>query len=1266
MTPSHTQTAKKHVGKERRAYPRYPVVLQSTLTNPAQISRSAIIKDYCIGGMFIELVDNSLMGGSTFNPAIGEELTLTTKIEHNGAEQTLRFTIKVMRAESGYIGVAFVNPDLSAVQSLHKFAAQKNRANGGDYSSAPDTFKGKPAKQILQEAHQLVASELKPLMQKFHASISDHFFEAARETYDMAKQNALFDSLGTLEKNKNRITQAFIESYTQKIKNYSPESILHEEEKQEENEISLDNLSLVEEDELDNWLSISSIINNVDADNRDELSKIERRASVLYKAKINKKNNPFGPALFAQAFQDAIDDIEIQHAVKLVCYTAFRDIYIKIAPDLYKTLNKFFIDNDVLPKLKFAIDRSKTPKRAASAAAPAVEEEEPQFEGDFMDSGEAPLPPLMPGGGGGAHAGAAPQAGIPQGGMASGAGATARPGVAPQPGAGGVAPAAGTAQAAQGSAGQATAGHQTNVSNIPAAGAAPMHSPEQGRELVRTIHQQQQPSPEAVQSPGLLDVFSDIRGLQSNLEQVHAGVPSEQITSNPEAAAGANVQYFSPGDLLNALSSQQLAGYDYAEQADDKQKTLKDKIQNILASQGIENKVISAREGQIIDIASNVFQSLMSDMQVAESIRPWIRQLEVPVLKMAITDHNVFTDTSHIVRQVINKIAELEVLADSEDEKEQDAIKRAFDWLVKVINEDFDGTPKVFQRIAQQLDILIKIQSQTFEKNLQTVIDEVLKEEETSEDTEAEEVELDIEDKWARQVSRIEEGDWILFDAFSEVPTRLKVGWVARKKNKFVFVNVLGKKEKVLTADELIELFKEGETLALDAQDEPAMDRAQYSMLQKLHKQLLFQSSHDALTGLINRREFENAVAQAIDDAKISNGQHALCYIDLDKFGVINNSCGYEGGDALLREIAGLIKKRLGENSVLSRFNGDEFGILLCGYNTDQALEFAENILHDLNEFRFVWEDKRLSVAMSIGLISIRGHGQAVSKVLQNAESSCGVAKEIGGHRVQVYHEGHARLNKRSAEVQWAAKIDKALDNDALHLRCQRIMPLATDDSYHDHYEILLGMTDDLGEQSSLQEFIRAAENYKRMADIDRWVIKTAFKWIADNRTRLDHVSSFSINLSGHSLNDLGLMEFVMKQMRKTNVPIGKICFEITETLGIANLSDASDFIKRFKTTGCKFSLDDFGSGMSSYGYLKSLPVDYLKIDGVFVKEMATNPNDYAVVKSISEIGHFMGKKIIAEYVQDDETIELLQDLGIDYAQGYGIEKPRALDDILL
>ena len=1231
MAQGQKQSFKDRSGKERRAYPRYPVSLKSQLIYSGQGTRPVIVKDYCIGGMYIELIDTSLLGNqiADFTPKMGDPLNVVFNVDNDGLDKQLSFNVKVMRVEADYIGVSFLNPDLSAVQTLHKYARsirQQNVDTEEDFRTTQTTFNGKSSTQVLAEAHKLVADELLSLMEKFHNSISEHFFEAAKETFDLAKQNALFESLGVLEKEKNKITQRFTSLYDQKIKNYSPKDVLHDEE--EKKEISLESLSLVEESDLDNWLSMSSIITNVDADNREELNKIERRASALYQEKINKKNNPFGPAIFAQAFQESLDNIEIKHAVKLVCYTAFRDVYLSIAEKLYISINKFFVDNDVLPVLKFKIKDSN-----GSTSSPSSDEEQ-EYENALP---EEPAPTED-----------------------SSNQSHSDPSAARNP----------------------VNRHTTSAQNIAPAnqGLSPNtagHSPSQGREFVNSMHQQHQEAPSASaganKSNGILDVFSDIRGLQQNLDQVNSGIPSSQLSSAPHEQTlpgGGIAQHFSTSDLLDALSSEQLSGYDYSAQSDSNQLDFKEKIQDILSSNdGAENKVISAREGQVIDVASNVFSSLMSDFQVAESIRPWIKQLEVPVLKMAIMDPKVFTDTSHVVRKVINKISDLEVLADSDDTDEQDAVKRAFDWLVKVINEDFDGTPKVFERIAQQLEILIKIQDQAFDKNLKVVVDEFLKEDDVvaeGEVIEPEDTVVDIDDEWARRVSRLEEGDWVLFDAFSETPLRLKVGWVARKKGKFVFVNVLGKKEKVLKAEELIELFKEGETLALDAAEEPAMDRAQYSMLQKLHKQLLFQSSHDPLTGLINRREFEISLGKAIDDAKISNGKHALCYIDLDKFNVINNSCGYEGGDALIKEIADIVKKHLPEHSALSRFSGDEFCMLLCGKGADDALEIVEGVLDELNNYRFVWEEKRLSVAMSVGLILVKGHGQNVSKLLQDAEASCGVAKEIGGHRVQVYHEGHARLNKRNAEVQWAAKIDKALDGGDLHLRCQRIMPLATDDSYHDHYEILLGMTDDLGEQGSLQQFINAAENYKRMADIDRWVIKTSFKWIAENREHLDHVSSFSINLSGHSLNDLGLMEFVMQQMRNTNVPIGKICFEITETLGIANLSDASDFIKRFKTTGCKFSLDDFGSGMSSYGYLKSLPVDYLKIDGVFVKEMATNPNDYAVVKSISEIGHFMGKKIIAEYVQDDETIQLLQDLGIDYAQGYGIEKPRPLDDILL
>ena len=958
MAQGQKQSIKNQSGKERRSYPRYPVSLKAQLIHSGQGKRAAIIKDYCIGGLYIELIDTSLLGkqASVATPKIGDVFNVITNIKNNGVDKQLSFNVKAMRVEEEYIGISFLNPDLSAVQTLHKFArSQPNLDSAEDFGTTQTTFNGKSSAQVLSEAHKLVSDELLPLMQKFHSSISEHFFDAAKETFDLAKQNALFESLGVLEKDKNKITQRFTKLYEQKIKDYSPEKVLHEDET-ENKEVSLETLSLVEENDLDDWLSMSSIITNVDADNRDELNKIERRATALYQSKINKKNNPFGPAIFANAFQESLDDTEIKHAVKLVCYTAFRDVYLSIAEKLYININKLFVENDVLPVLKYKVNSS----NSSSSSSSTDEEAEQEYEDEISEESQ----PLM----GDQNQSYSRSLGTNRTNQAS---------------------------------------HSTGAQNI-----APMNpnlagsSPAQGREFVSSMHQQHQGNPTVSGNAGtsndILDVFSDIRGLQQNLDQVNAGVPSSELSSSPATQtlpSGGVAQNFSTSDLLDALSSNQLSGYDYSAQSDSNQLDFKEKIQNILAkNDGAENKVISAREGQVIDVASNVFSSLMSDFQVAESIRPWIKQLEVPVLKMAIMDTNVFTDTTHVVRKVINKISELEVLADTADTDEQEAVKRAFDWLVKVINEDFDGTPKVFERIAQQLEILIKIQDQAFDKNLKVVVDEFLNEDDVTEDEviKPEETVVDIEDEWARRVSRLEEGDWVLFDAYSETPLRLKVGWVARRKGKFVFVNVLGKKEKVFKAEELIELFKDGETIALDGAEEPAMDRAQYSMLQKLHKQLIFQSSHDPLTGLINHREFELSLEKAIDDAKISNGKHALCYIDLDKFNVINNSCGYEGGDALIKEIAEIIKKHLPEHSVISRFSGDEFCMLLCGHGTDEALGIVESILDELNNYRFVWEDKRLSVAMSVGLILVKGHGQNVAKLLQDAEASCGVAKEIG------------------------------------------------------------------------------------------------------------------------------------------------------------------------------------------------------------------------------------------------------------------------------
>jgi diguanylate cyclase (GGDEF)-like protein len=676
--------------------------------------------------------------------------------------------------------------------------------------------------------------------------------------------------------------------------------------------------------------------------------------------------------------------------------------------------------------------------------------------------------------------------------------------------------------------------------------------------------------------------------------------------------------------------------------------------------------MLGQQQVRVIDVTENVFTSLLNDLQVAQSIRPWLEQLAVPIMKMALVDESLFTDKDHVVRDVINKLAELEVLASAEDAEEQAAVRQAFSWIINLVNKEFDGTTNVYQRAAQQLDLLINVQKSSFERNIKQVIAEAIQEEKSKATAETGSPETeDEENQWLRMTRRLQENHWILFDADTDDAKRLKVAWIAPRKGKYVFVNVMGRKDRIATDIELAELFKTGAAVVLDGTDDPAMDRAQYTMLQKLHQQLLFQSSHDELTGLINRREFLTCMQHAAEDARQSKNKHAICYIDIDNFKVINTNYGYEAGDKLLLDIMELIKKNIAEDNVLARIGADQFSLLLQRTSMDDAVELVEDIMDQLVDYRFEWDDNRMSVTASTGIAIVNASTDNAEQLLQTAESSCGLAKESGGNQVQIASAGSNRLSRRKRDMEWATKIDKALDENALFLRCQKIQPIQPHLGELPHYEILLGISEELGGNASLGDFIQAAEQHNRMIAVDRWVIRNSFEWLARNEDVVSDVAAFSINLSGQSLNNEQLIEYIYEQVARTSVPIEKVCFEVTETTGVSNLSDTSDFIQTIKGTGCKFSLDDFGTGMSSYSYLKNLPVDYLKIDGIFIKDILNNQNDYAVVKSVTEIGHFMDKLVVAEFVQDEESAELLKEIGVDYLQGFGISRPHKLDDLL-
>ena len=408
----------------------------------------------------------------------------------------------------------------------------------------------------------------------------------------------------------------------------------------------------------------------------------------------------------------------------------------------------------------------------------------------------------------------------------------------------------------------------------------------------------------------------------------------------------------------------------------------------------------------------------------------------------------------------------------------------------------------------------------------------------------------------------------------------------------------------------------------------------------------------------------------SIQGARSDEHQHALLYLDLDQFKIVNNTSGHTAGDELLKMIADeLVKSLSNRQAQIARLGGDEFGVLVENVDTQEARDLAEDLLNSVRRARFEWDGRMYNLSASMGLVFVDQTMESVDAAMQYADEACYTAKDAGRNRLQEYELGDATMMRRHGVMEWVTQLDKALEDDRLILNCQRIEPILNGSASgaraeDQHYEILLTMVDELGDTMPPTDFIIAAETYNRMTAIDRWVIERVFNWMSINRDKLDHFGGFSINVSGHSVNDETFPDFVLEQFSKSQAPTSKVCFEITETAAIANLDNAVDFMNRMKIIGCQFSLDDFGTGLSSYSYLRNLPVDFVKIDGVFVKDIANNPGDYAVVGSINEIGHYMGKRKIAEFVEDQEVLDRLKEIGVDYAQGYQIAKPLPLEEL--
>lgn len=426
-----------------------------------------------------------------------------------------------------------------------------------------------------------------------------------------------------------------------------------------------------------------------------------------------------------------------------------------------------------------------------------------------------------------------------------------------------------------------------------------------------------------------------------------------------------------------------------------------------------------------------------------------------------------------------------------------------------------------------------------------------------------------------------------------------------------------------------------------------------------LTRELEYQASHDSLTDLINRKEFDRQLFQFREDIVHKEQRHTLLYIDLDQFKIVNDSCGHAAGDALLQQLSLLISNELRRGDVFARLGGDEFGILLNECPLKFGITIAESIRKTVEHFRFVWNDIGFSIGTSIGIVAITLESADAETLLEQADEACYSAKELGRNRYHVFIEEDDEVIRRQGEMNWLGKVNAALAEDRLVLYQQTILPLQrVKCSSENHIEILVRLVELDGTLIPPSAFIPAAERYGLMPKVDYWVISRTMAWFRQNPKKMQSLELCNINLSGKSLSDGALLSYIETQLDSPEIDASKFCFELTETAAVSNLTLALHFMQRLKRKGCLFALDDFGSGMSSFGYLKSLPVDYLKIDGMFVKDIVHDKISMAMVASINEVGQVMGKRTIAEFVETQEILESLRTIGVDFAQGYCISKP--------
>ncbi|MBD3658107.1 DUF1631 family protein [Marinobacter sp.] len=1249
--------------RERRASPRKPIKLAAQLVlGPDQVWPCQIA-DFCAEGVFVRYsgetekkLQRALASGNT------DELGL--RFRSPDGSRRYELAVRISRRIEGAIGVSFIRSNPEAVDAM---LAQC----GGDRHQERAALKA-PSEQVqyvLRQCARTMTLHLEPLMDSCFARMAGALRDAAAGALSDQQANDYMDAVGQLQARQRMIWHQMAKNLESPLKP-APKGMPGAE------------LAVVDKGEFEDWLTVRVMVTKADTQYRGDLLLLKLRLDKLGVSNATGHHNPLGPALVCEAFHAGLSHLKASRGVEKVCLKTFEQTVLQHLGPLYEELNNILIRHGVMPDLdlsRYLSDQSTVTPLAARQPVPA----------DRTPSRDNPAAPSAPPAAGGPVSPAGPRR------TAELASAGFR----------------GHAMAAQ----TAFATVRNLLSTLTAsrlergdleplafpAGARPLSAGDLQRQL-----QQLQLEAGALAEDDLSlkeRVVGRVRAAEQALDREQQDALDVvdrfflSVVESPRLNEHART-------LLRRLEVPVLKVV-MRDRAffDDNDSPVRG-VMNRLAQLGVKggriNPVVQRRVDELVqrittdfEQDTGVFASTVSELDALIDRQNLVYRRNVERVTAAAEGAQKVAESKRAVaavlderlggRQVPRALLSLlnggwrdllsltwirqgpqgplwqdylSVLDSLQAFAEDPASDINLPELLRIIQ---DGLASISSNHMPSSQIREELK-QFLVRKPGSAVEMVDFPRQAGSDAEADSAAERAGSslrRWINRARQLRTGDWLRDQEKPADPQYIRLVWIARGFSRFVFVNHQGMRVVELELDALAEQMKKGLIVPDDQYERPLVDESIDRMVRKVYDQLSWASTHDELTGLLGRREFERMLEQQLTRRE---DERSLVRLDLRQFRLLNDTAGYQAGDEALRQVADILRELVGDGMPVARLVGNEFGFLLPA---EQAETASQAIIHAIEALELVFNNRTYRLSASAGFAPPLPALTTGERWLMAADDALKAAKKQGHGRIARYALGAGELARQE---QIAAKVAALgnLDEERMLLRCQKIIPLHAGTAMSAQYEVLISMYDDAGALITGSDFVRMAERYDRMQAVDRWVVGRMLDWLRDRAPAPEHLGGVCINLSGYSLNDQSLLEFIYEKLSQKQAPIERLWFEITEAAAINDLPAVAGFIAEMKELGCRFCLGNYGSGPTSYQYMRSLPVDLVKLDGAFTGQLATSATDRAMVRSMVDMAHYMKREVIASQVETREVLDLLRQLGVDYAQGFVVEKPRLLDSL--